>query len=308
MNAKSVSLEKVSGRESEYILKDSSGITSGRVFIVEMSQENKYCTIRIKYYRNNNSDMLREATNLILKNFFKSNDINKINIFVDEQNDIQAFIDLGFKLEGIVENNIFSNGSYRNELLFGITYMEYKNNLRNNTLCIEGKSIELRVLSPEHAEEMYRYNIKNRTFLSSYEPSRDENFYTVETQRKILVEEYKQFLNGNTLNCGIFKNNYLIGKIRLSNIVYGVFRSAFLGYSIDEEEQNNGYMKEAVKLITDYAFDEMELHRIEASTLVDNIKSQKVLLKCEFEQVGINKKYLFINGEWRDHITFYKIK
>ena len=43
-----------------------------------------------------------------------------------------------------------------------------------------------------------------------------------------------------------------------------------LDIPIDENEQGKGYMKEAVKLAIDYAYDELELHRIEASTMVSN--------------------------------------
>ena len=57
----------------------------------------------------------------------------------------------------------------------------------------------------------------------------------------------------------------------------GVFKNAFIGYSLDEEQQGKGYMKEAVKLVVEYAFEELELHRIEATTLIDNEKSQRVL-------------------------------
>ena len=41
--------------------------------------------------------------------------------------------------------------------------------------------------------------------------------------------------------------------------------------------------------------------------MADNNKSKRVLLKSGFEEIGVNKKYLYINGKWRDHITFYKI-
>jgi ribosomal-protein-alanine N-acetyltransferase len=110
------------------------------------------------------------------------------------------------------------------------------------------------------------------------------------------------------VNCGIFKEDKLIGKIRLSNIVYGAFKSGIIGYSMDAEQQGKGYMKEALKLMLNYCFEEMDLHRIEASTLVDNIKSQSVLKGCGFTELGLNKNYLYINGGWRDHITFYIIK
>ena len=90
--------------------------------------------------------------------------------------------------------------------------------------------------------------------------------------------------------------------------MYGVFKSAVLGYSIDEEYQGKGYMKEAVNLTVNYAFRDLDLHRVEASVLLDNEKSKGVPLSNGFKELGINEKYLFINGVWQDHITYYKIK
>ena len=107
---------------------------------------------------------------------------------------------------------------------------------------------------------------------------------------------------------GIFKEDKLIGKIKLSNIVYGSLKSGILGYSIDKEEQGHGYMRESVNLFLKYIFEECDLHRVEASAMVDNIKSRNVLSGCGFKLVGVNEKYLLINGRWKDHATYYLIK
>ncbi|HCW74682.1 MAG TPA: hypothetical protein DHM90_13870 [Clostridiaceae bacterium] len=50
------------------------------------------------------------------------------------------------------------------------------------------------------------------------------------------------------------------------------------------------------------------LHRLEASTLLDNHKSQNVLKRLGFKEMGINEKYLYINGKWQDHYTFSLIR
>lgn len=304
---KSVSLERVVGRENEYIIKDFSGITIGRVYIIEMVKENKNCTLRLKLYRND-EQILNEVLLILLKTLFKMQDINKINMIVDEVLDIKPFAGIGFALEGILENNIYSHKDYRSELIFGITFEEFNKGYVANILNIIGRKISLKLLTPEDSRDILDYYIRNKEHLAPYEPLRDESFYTLEAQRRILIEEYKQYLNGTSLNCGIYNQDKLIGKIRLSNIIYGGFKNCFLGYSIDEKEQGKGYMKEAVNLMVDYAFEEMELHRVEASTLTDNYKSQGVLKGCGFEELGISKNYLYINGGWRDHINFYKIK
>ncbi|GAA5609008.1 hypothetical protein Spla01_00136 [Streptomyces platensis] len=49
------------------------------------------------------------------------------------------------------------------------------------------------------------------------------------------------------------------------------------------------------------------LHRIEATTLLDNDPSQRVLEKSGFEPIGMASRYLHINGEWRDHRLFQRI-
>lgn len=303
-----VFIESVRGSEKDYIIKDSSGITTGRFSILEFDSNNRKATLRLKFYKENNYELLKKTLERVLKVIFNNKNIFKVNIFTPESINLSSFLDIGFSLEGILSNNIYSDKNYSSELIFGINLNDFNDNLKIIQLEVSGERVSLRILSPDNAEEMLKYYIRNEKHLKMFEPTRESSFYTYESQRELLIQSYKQFMNGTTLDFGIFKDNKLIGKIKLSNIVYGVFQSGFIGYSIDEQFQGKGYMKEAVNLLCDYAFKEMGLHRLEASTLDNNNKSQFVLKRCGFNELGINKKYLFINGEWRDHITFYKIK
>lgn len=305
-----VTVDLVQGSKSQYIVRDSLGITIGRVYIVELSKENRYCSFRIKFYKASEKsyETLKEALNIFLVSLFRNMDVNKINVLADEEINIMSFTDLGFNLEGIISRSAISNGTYRDELLFGIDFQTFNNEQIDREAEVKGRNISLSILTPSDAEDVLKYYLKNREYLKPFEPDRDDSFYTLPVQRRNLIEGYKQFLNGDSVNFGIYRKDKLIGKIQVSNIIIGVFKSAFVGYSIDEEEQNKGYMKEALNLVSDYAFEEMGLHRLEASTLTNNIKSQKVLKACEFKELGISEKYLFINGKWRDHMIFYKTK
>ena len=173
---------------------------------------------------------------------------------------------------------------------------------------LQGERICLRNFTPGDADELLEYYIRNKEYLAPFEPTRDSSFYTIENQVSLLNESYKQLLNGTSIDMGIFKDDKLIGKLKLSNIVYGSLKSGILGYSIDKNEQGNGYMKESVNLFLKYAFEECDMHRVEASAMVDNIKSRNVLSGCGFNLVGINEKYLLINGRWMDHATYYITK
>ncbi|OAA91385.1 GNAT family N-acetyltransferase [Clostridium coskatii] len=304
-----VTISLVSGSNSEYIIRDNCGITLGRVFIIEISSKNKCCILRIKFYKWGESSyrLLKNSLSIFIEILFKNANLNKINILADEDINIAAFTDLGFELEGIIANSIKSDFGYKNEILFGLELDKFKNISINRGLHIKGSKINLSVLTPENAESVLNYYIKNKDYLSKFEPDREKNFYTLDIQKRILIESYREFLSGKSVNLGIYKDKRFIGKIQISNIVMGVFKSAFVGYSIDEDEQGKGYMKEALKLTLEYAFNEMDLHRIEASTLIDNVRSQKVLLSCGFKEIGLNEKYIFINGKWQDHLTFNKI-
>ena len=304
--AKSVKILLVTGSKKDYVIKDSTGITVGRFIILELNQDDQRSSIRLKFYRESKA-LLEESLEKIARVIFNKKDIYKLNIFVTENISVGCFLNVGFVLEGILTNNIISNGVHRDELLFGIDKQSFREGFKMLDLELSGKRLTLKTLNPAYADEMLEYYNNNKEHLHEVEPTRDQSFYSVEVQRNILVENYKQNLNGTALDMGIFIDDEFIGKIKLSNIVYGVFKSAFVGYSIDKDHQGKGYMKESLNLVLEYAFDVMGLHRIEASTLLDNEKSQGVLNACGFIKVGVNPKYLFINGEWRDHITFSKI-
>lgn len=304
-----VSLSPVKGNDNEYIIKDFAGITLGRIFIIELSKENRFCSFRIKFYRNQGEDykLLEQGLKIILNTLFKNMDIFKADVLVDEDVNIRAFTELGFELEGVVYNSIISNKFHKHELLFGIDKEKFQKININKGLTLRGNKVELKLLTPENAEEVLEYYIRNKEHLRKFEPARDDSFYTLEVQKKDIIENYKQYLNGVSINFGIFKDNRFVGKIRLSNIVMGIFKNAFVGYSMDKDEQGKGYMKDALRTVIDYSFNDLGIHRIEATTLLDNFKSQAVLLACGFKEIGISEKYLYINGKWRDHKIFYKV-
>jgi [ribosomal protein S5]-alanine N-acetyltransferase len=303
-----VSISNATDEVNKYIIRDSSGIIVGRFVILDLDHENKGVIIKLKFYKSGRdaNKTLQDALKLMLSNLIKSKGLHKVNIICDEKISLTPFTNLGFQLEGYVSDSIITKFKYEGSLLFGIVEEEFYNNSYKKELAIQGNKISIRVLNSDDASDLLEYYTRNKDFLSKFEPHRDEEFYTVEVQKQSLIENYKEFIKGEGAHFGIYKSEKMIGRIRIYNIVHGVFRSAFIGYSMDEQYQGNGYMKEAVSLVVTYAYEELGLHRIEATTLVDNEKSQRVLKACGFNELGICKEYLHINGKWRDHVIFYK--
>ena len=107
---KYVSLEAVKGNEREYVIKDNTYIILGRIFIVELDKENKFCQFRLKFYKHNNGsyECLKDALKLILNILFKNMGINKVNVIAHEGINTSAFTDLGFELEGIITDSVIN--------------------------------------------------------------------------------------------------------------------------------------------------------------------------------------------------------
>jgi len=97
-----------------------------------------------------------------------------------------------------------------------------------------------------------------------------------------------------------------IGQITLGGIVFGAMRAAHIGYWIDQKYAGRGLTTRAVNAITEYGFSELDLHRIEINLRPENVASEKVAQKAGYIFEGTRIRYLHINGDWRDHLTYFK--
>ena len=93
----------------------------------------------------------------------------------------------------------------------------------------------------------------------------------------------------------------LVGVFNLSNAVMGGFRSAYLGYYVFAGHERKGYMARGMKLLSQHAFDQLKLHRIEANIQPGNLPSIALVKAAGFQLEGYSPRYLKIGGRWRDH-------
>lgn len=84
-------------------------------------------------------------------------------------------------------------------------------------------------------------------------------------------------------------------------------KSAEIGYWIGEPYWGNGIATKAIKLITAYGFDNLDLKRIYAGVFEYNMASMKVLEKNGYEKEGIFKKAIFKNDKVCDEHRFFKL-
>ena len=105
----------------------------------------------------------------------------------------------------------------------------------------------------------------------------------------------------------ILDGEAIAGTINVFHIVRESLQSCTIGYWIDQARNGRGLATGAVEDVVAYAFGELDLHRVEAATLVDNVASQRVLEKAAFERVGVARRFLHINDEWRDFVLYQRV-
>ncbi|MBV8858248.1 MAG: GNAT family N-acetyltransferase [Acidobacteria bacterium] len=93
----------------------------------------------------------------------------------------------------------------------------------------------------------------------------------------------------------------IVGAMNLSEIVRGIFRSAYLGYYVGQPYAGRGYMGEALGLLLRRAFGPLKLHRVEANIQPGNLASVALVRRAGFVKEGYSRRYLKICGRWRDH-------
>ena len=96
-------------------------------------------------------------------------------------------------------------------------------------------------------------------------------------------------------------DNRPVGVINISEPVMGVFQSAYLGFYAFAGFEHRGLMAEGLALVLDRGFNELGFHRLEANIQPPNLASAALVRRHGFRKEGFSPKYIFIDGDWRDH-------
>ena len=160
---------------------------------------------------------------------------------------------------------------------------------------LKGKKVYLRPPKADDFAELTAMYQANREFFHGLvQPKSDQKGFNTYLENNNKPEnEYFLIING--------EDDKIVGAVNLSQIFKGNFKNAYLGYYLSKEFTRQGLMTEAIELILQFAFKTIKLHRLEANVQPQNAASINVLKRAGFTNEGFSRKYLKINGRWRDH-------
>ena len=169
-------------------------------------------------------------------------------------------------------------------------------------ILLKAKRIYLTGLEREHCRKLYEdfeYDFQNPT----------EPMYiggSIESSEK-WYDEIQNDMDKH-IRLGIFLlDGTVIGDVALQNIDWKN-RKCDIGMGFSKiEYRNKGYGQEVLSLVLDYAFNNMGLWRVEASTQGENVPAQKILLKFGFVLEGTQRQARYWGGKYHDRLMYGKL-
>jgi [ribosomal protein S5]-alanine N-acetyltransferase len=119
-------------------------------------------------------------------------------------------------------------------------------------------------------------------------------------QFQAYLARYRQPSEESLLVC-LRSSGELAGLVNVNNIIRGRFQCGSISYAAFAPAAGQGYMTEGLRLLVQYAFGQLRLHRLEANIQPGNRGSIRLVQRLGFRREGYSPEMLFIDGAWRDH-------
>lgn len=170
------------------------------------------------------------------------------------------------------------------------------------------KRVVLRPLVSDDFPQWREVRRANFDWLTKWEPKRlpaspdvieDRSAFSMRCHSR---ERERQL--GSGYGFGVFIGGNFAGEVNLNSVQRGPFQNAYVGYWIDQRQAGHSYTPEGVVAVMRYAFEELDLHRVQISIVPRNTASRRVVEKIGVRAEGVAERYLEINGTWEDHIRF----
>ena len=181
--------------------------------------------------------------------------------------------------------------------------------LRARPVRLETERIVLRL--PAHGDFHAWTSLRqsSRDFLTRWEPVLSPDHLTRKSFVNRVYWAARASRGGTALPLFLVRRDgVLLGAITLDNIRRGPAQSGTIGYWIGQDFARQGYMREAIGVLVHHAFTALDLSRIEAACLPENVASRGVLEGSGFKYEGVAQSYLQIDGRWRNHVLYANLR
>lgn len=174
---------------------------------------------------------------------------------------------------------------------------------------LRGDGVQLRAPRSADFEAWSALRAESRAFLEPWEPVWPADDLTRAAFRRRLRRYEDDQRSDHAYPLFVFRaaDQALLGGITFSLVRRGVANACSVGYWIGAPFARQGLMTRALDTALRHAFSDLQLRRIEAACLPENLASIRLLERSGFGFEGIAREYLCIAGRWRDHRLYARL-
>lgn len=165
--------------------------------------------------------------------------------------------------------------------------------------------VGLRPIRLRDGAQWSRLRLADQAHLEPWEPSAEVSWevrHAISSWPAVCSGLRGEARKGRMLPYVIELDGQFAGQITIGNVTHGALRSAWIGYWVAKQFTGSGVATAALALGLDHAFGPVMLHRVEATVRPENQASRAVLAKAGFREEGLLRRYLDVDGAWRDHL------
>jgi ribosomal-protein-alanine N-acetyltransferase len=172
-------------------------------------------------------------------------------------------------------------------------------------LRVAAGCVTLRPIRLRDAGNWSRIRIRDRDHLEPWEPTGIGSWearHHMSSWPGLWSSLRSEARKGRMIPLAIELDGQFCGQLTVGSIVRGALRNAWIGYWVAKDVGNQGVATAALALGLDHCFGPVGLHRVEATVRPENLASQAVLRNVGFREEGLLRRYLDVDGAWRDHL------
>lgn len=325
-------LEKKPPIKGLYVVEQNEGI-AGFFYTYFAMHRNGFMHMHFGIKKTLQANVGAEVLSEMLDYCFYELNYNKVNVMAVNMNDELGNVlkKNSFDLEVTFREQYYADGKYFDVYKFGAVKQDF---VKGKTYSFEipkanqdsgiqvedeeyvidpggsvliGKKVDLTLLLEEDAKIMYEQNLKsdekNFASLGAAAPS-NLDYY------KKLVSQYNDYVGlGHMISFAIRrKDGEIAGTIEADSIDQRN-KNLMIGLTIvDKANRGLGYGGEAIRMLLDFAFFELNMHRVYLGGFTFNENATKGYEHLGFTVEGTNRGFVYRNGKYYDEVSLGILK
>ena len=162
--------------------------------------------------------------------------------------------------------------------------------------------LELRLLQPEHAAELFALVEANRAALREWLPWVDATVKVADSE-KFIATALRERAATRAYTSGIWSMGRLVGAIGHNRIDWAA-RIAFPGWWLVPAAQGQGIMTQCCQVVFAHAFTQLQVGRIVVGVATGNVRGQAIVQRLGFKQISTLKNAEVLKNRSVDHFIY----